>query len=109
MMPCFLLLILTLAVFHSQAHFINDSIACLPLLVKDNGECACPDGKGTAFGGLVHCSANCNNENEGCSVAGEIVYPACVSYDKPCYSWLLLYCHHYIIGSISAECGLLKS
>ena len=81
MMPCSLLLVLTLAVFHSQAHLINDSIACLPMLVKNNGECACPGGKGTAFGGLVHCIANCS-ENEGCSVAGEIVYPACVSYDK---------------------------
>ena len=79
-MLCSLLLVLTLAVLHSQAHLINDSIACLPLLVKDYGECACPDGEGTAFGGLVRCSANCNNQNEGCSVAGEIVYPACVTY-----------------------------
>ena len=81
MMPCSLLLVLTLTVFHSQAHLINDSFAGLPLLVNDNGFCACPGGKGTAFGGLVHCIANCS-ENEGCSVAGEIVYPACVTYDK---------------------------
>ena len=83
MMLCSLLLFLTLTVFHhSQAHLMNDSTACLPLLVKDNGECACLDGKGTALGGLVCCSAICNSESEGCSVAGEIVYPACVSYDK---------------------------
>ena len=54
------------------------------MLVKDNGECAChPDGRGNAFGGLVRCSVNCDNENEGCgAITGEIVYPACVTYDK---------------------------
>ena len=73
MMSYSLLLILTLAVFHSQAHLINDSIACLPLLVKDNGECAC--GEGTAFGGLALFAAVLT-VMKGCSVAGEIVLPS---------------------------------
>ena len=88
-------------------HSYTVALPCHPLLVKDNEECACPNGandhnqRRDVYGGLVHCSFQCKN-GTGCYAAAEILYPACVTFDHKSSRMIAGYCPaaHWKVYSI---------
>ena len=88
-------------------HSYTVALPCHSLLVKDNEECACPNGandhnqRRDVYGGLVHCSFQCKN-GTGCYAAAEILYPACVTFDHNSSRMIAGYCPaaHWKVYSI---------
>ena len=70
--------LLVLLCLHHQFS-LTDCLPCHSLLVTSDG-CACPNGEGPAFGGLVLCSVHCTNDT-GCSVVAKTAFSACVTRD----------------------------